>query len=88
MLLRALALATADLPWLEKAHISPTGSVEFTDKSDLPASEEAIREGEIALMAQLLGLMEAFIGEKLTLQFVSDVWPKLNLQGSNVNKKI
>jgi hypothetical protein len=88
MLLRALGLAKADAPWLDKAHVSPNGSVEFTDESDLPASEEAIREGEIVLMAQLLGLMEVFIGEKLTLQIVHDVWPKLNLQGSNVKRKI
>jgi len=88
MLLRALVLAKADAPWLDKAHVSPNGPVEFTDESDLPASEEAIREGEIVLMAQLLGLMEVFIGEKLTLQIVHDVWPKLNLQGSNVKRKI
>jgi hypothetical protein len=31
----------------------------------------------VALVAQLLGLLAAFIGESLMLQIVRDVWPQL-----------
>jgi hypothetical protein len=33
-------------------------------------------EGRIVLLAQLLGLLAAFIGETLTLRLVGDVWPR------------
>ena len=36
-------------------------------------------EGRVVLLAQLLGLMVAFIGENLTLRLVREVWPKAPL---------
>jgi hypothetical protein len=34
-------------------------------------------EGSVVLVAQLLALLVAFIGENLTLRMVREVWPKL-----------
>jgi hypothetical protein len=34
-------------------------------------------EGGIVLVAQLLGLLTAFIGGSLTMRLVREVWPKL-----------
>jgi len=34
----------------------------------------------VLLVAQLLGLLVAFIGENLTLRLMRDVWPKLSLE--------
>jgi hypothetical protein len=31
----------------------------------------------VTLIAQLLGLLDAFIGQDLTLRLVADVWPDL-----------
>ena len=36
-------------------------------------------ESRIVLLAQLLGLLVAFIGETLTLHLVRDIWPKTTL---------
>ena len=36
-------------------------------------------EGGVVLLAQLLGLLVAFIGENLTLRLVREVWPKVPL---------
>ena len=43
----------------------------------------AVNPGIVVVVAELLGLLVAFIGEKLTLQIVSDVWPKLPLTDLN-----
>jgi hypothetical protein len=36
-------------------------------------------EGGVVMVAQLLGLLVAFIGENLTVSLVRDVWPKARL---------
>jgi hypothetical protein len=35
------------------------------------------------MVAQLLGLLVAFIGDNLTLRLVRDVWPTLSLEDLN-----
>jgi hypothetical protein len=47
------------------------------DKLELDPQE--IFEGCVVLLAQLLGLLVAFIGEHLTLRLVREVWSKLSL---------
>jgi hypothetical protein len=49
-----------------------------------------LSEGRVVLLAQLLGLLVAFIGESLTLRLVLEVWPKVPLEDlelSNGDKK-
>ena len=43
------------------------------------AEPEDVAEGGVALLAQLLGLLVAFIGESLTLRLVHDIWPAVPL---------
>ena len=76
---RALVLASAEVPWLRAVHIKADGSLESLGELKLKAkvSPEEIFEGRVVLLAQLLGLLVAFIGEILTLQLVREVWPKL-----------
>ena len=38
-------------------------------------------EGGVVLIAQLLGLLVAFIGESLTVRLAREAWPKLPLNG-------
>jgi hypothetical protein len=40
----------------------------------------------VALLAQLLGLLVAFIGESLTLRLVREVWPPVTLGNLNASK--
>src|SRR5665647_2856289 len=79
LLSRALALASAELPWLRAVHVNTGGSFEGLDKLGAQVDPDEIFEGCVVLLAQLLGLLVAFIGEELTLRLVLEVWPKLRL---------
>jgi len=79
LLARALALATAEVPWLRAVQVKPDGALGGLE--ELPAHLDLDRffEGRVVLLAQLLGLLVAFIGEDLTLRLVREVWPKAPL---------
>jgi hypothetical protein len=79
LLSRALALANAEVPWLRAVHVKADGSFEGLDELEAQVDPEEIFEGGIVLLAQLLGLLVAFIGEDLTLRLVREVWSKLSL---------
>lgn len=79
LLSRALTLARREVPGLGAAHIRPDGSLDgFTE---LPA------EAGVTLVAQLLGLLETFIGEYLTLSVVRGAWPDLPSGDSNFGER-
>jgi hypothetical protein len=79
LLSRALALANTDVPWLRAVHVKTDGSFEGLDELEAQVDPDEIFEGCVVLLAQLLGLLVAFIGENLTLRLVREVWPKLSL---------
>lgn len=79
LLSRALLLARADVPWLEGLKAQPDGRLECV-RRDID-NEELIR-GEVALVAQLLGLLHTFIGESLTTQLVKEAWPAIHLDST------
>ena len=58
----ALALASADVPWLRGLHIQAGGTLEGFAELKTKLSGEQITEGEVALVADLLGLIVTFIG--------------------------
>ena len=86
-LARALARAEAELPSLSAMQVTADGALTRLDKLDAPADPQDLVTGSVVVVAELLGLLVAFIGEKLTLQIVSDVWPKLPLTDSNFVRK-
>jgi hypothetical protein len=75
LLVRALMLANAQVPGLSAVQVKPDGSLEGL--SNLGKGEDA--EAGIVLVAQLLGLLVAFIGESLTVRILLDVWPGFNV---------
>ncbi|MDP2241767.1 MAG: hypothetical protein Q8K18_16635 [Burkholderiales bacterium] len=79
LLLRALARAEADVPSLRAMQVKADGSLAGLDKLEVQADSEELAKGSVVLVAQLLGLLVAFIGETLMLRIVCDVWPKLAL---------
>src|ERR1019366_9458164 len=83
LLSRALALANAEVPWLRAVHVKADGSLEGLDELGAQVDPDEIFEGRVVLLAQLLGLLVAFIGEKLTLRLVREGWPKLSLNNLN-----
>lgn len=72
LLARALALAGAGVPWLRTVKVSADGSLEVP-----AANTKKTAVDDVELLAQLLGLMVAFIGENLTRRLVLEIWPKL-----------
>jgi hypothetical protein len=83
---RALALAGAEIPWLRVANVKADGYLEGLEELDAKANPEKIFEGGVVLLAQLLGLLVAFIGESLTLRLVREVWPEVSVSDLNSGK--
>jgi hypothetical protein len=86
LILRSLALANSEIPLLRAVHVKADGSLEGWDKLEAQVDPEEIAEGRVVLLAQLLGLLEAFIGKELTVRLVRDVWPKLSLNDFDAGK--
>jgi len=71
---RALTLAKAEAPSLSAMQVNTDGSLqvpgEVSEGDKLLAGESGI-----ILLAELIGLLHAFIGEALTLRLLQDAWP-------------
>ena len=92
LLSRALALANEEIAWLGAVHVNADGSMEGLEQLHAHLDPHEFIEGRIVLVAQLLGLLVAFIGEDLTLSVVREVWPEfpvndLNLDTGDRNEK-
>lgn len=87
LLSRALVLANADVPWLRAVHVNTEGSFEGLPELGAQVDPDEIFEGCVILLAQLLGLLVAFIGLDLTLRLVREAWPKLPLSDLDVGKR-
>ena len=83
---RSLALANEEVRWLRAVHVKSDGSLTGLDELQAQLAPEQFLEGRTVLLAQLLGLLVAFIGEDLTLRMVSTVWPKLPLSDLDFGK--
>ena len=79
LLARALTLANAEVPWLRTVQVKTDGSLEGLEALHAKLAPGAFLECKVVLVAQLLGLLVAFIGENLTLRLVREVWPKIPL---------
>ena len=83
---RSLVLAHTEVPWLREARVKTDGSLELTGDIGARVDPEEILQGRVVLIAQLLGLLVAFIGQNLTLRLVGDAWPKLSLADLDFGK--
>ena len=87
---RALALAKAEEPSLGAVQVAPDGSLQGlgeVEDSMAPDKDGAGRcatgEGEVILIAHLLGLLLLFLGESLTLSLLRVPWPEAALDDRN-----
>ena len=83
LLSRALALASTEVPGLRAVRVRTDGSLDGWETLRAQPDPDELFEGGVVLLAQLLGLLEAFIGEDLTVRLVSEVWPKVSLNDLN-----
>ena len=83
LLSRAIALSSGEVRWLRAVHVKANGALEgFQEHAQLAPGQFA--EGKVVLLAQLLGMLVALIGVRLTLRLVLDTWPKLSLGDLNL----
>lgn len=83
LLSRALARATVEAPSLRALHLTADGALIF-DSASTPPDPKKLDDGSVILIAELLGLLNAFIGEALTVQFLREAWPRLSFK-NNLN---
>jgi hypothetical protein len=76
LLMRALTLAAEEVPALNNIQITPDGFLRFSGETQAPLDLDGSPCGEIILVAQLLGLLVAFIGRPLTLRLLQHIWPE------------
>jgi hypothetical protein len=79
LLVRSLALANEEVRWLRAVHVTSNGSLTGLQELQAQLAPKLFFEGRIVLLAQLLGLLAAFIGEDLVLRLLRRAWPKLPL---------
>jgi hypothetical protein len=76
LLKRALALARAEVPALKNVTLGANCDLEGFEESVVG---EQRGETAVALVAHLLTLLVAFIGEPLTVRLVREAWPDASL---------
>lgn len=84
LLARALVLASAEISWLQAARINADSDLEGLATNLDPAE---YFEGRVVLLAQLLGLLVAFIGPTLTSRVIGEVWPKIPLKERDLGRE-
>ncbi len=74
---RALALARPDTPSLSAARVAADGSLQGLGdgETQFGMGNDSPSDGEIILIARLLGLLRLFLGEALTLSLLRNAWP-------------
>lgn len=75
LLLRALTLAKREAPSLSAVQVDGEGSLVGLGDEDPRQGNSHHPDGEVILIAQLIGLLFVFIGEELTVRFTQGVWP-------------
>ncbi len=86
LLSRALALARTEVDWLGTISVEPDGRLAGFDGQAATSDKDGTTQGEIVLVAQLLGLLNTFIGEPLTLQLVQKAWPDISMHNEPPGK--
>lgn len=80
LLARAVTLAKAEVPALRAVQVQADSSLVGLSESD------DLQDGDVVLIAHILGLLVTFIGAALMLRLVNDAWPKANLNDLDFDK--
>lgn len=79
LLARALVLASGEIPWLRAVQVNEEGILKGGEELQAQLDPDEFLESQVVLLAQMLGLLVAFIGEVLTVRLMRGVWPKVML---------
>jgi hypothetical protein len=78
-----LTLAKAEAPSLSAMHVTGDGTLQELGQTESRSDKHHAGDGEVILIAQILGLLIIFIGETLTLRLVQVAWPEAGLDSVN-----
>ena len=84
--MRALLLASNEVHWLAAVQVVADGELEGLTVAHSKVGAAEFSEGEVALLAQLLGLLVAFIGPALTIRLITQIWPQLSFAEADFGK--
>ena len=87
LLARALVLASTEVTWLRTVRLSQEGTWEGLAEAQTQVSASDFIDALVLVLAQLLGLLVALVGEALMLRLVSEVWPNLSLKNLNTGRR-
>jgi hypothetical protein len=87
LLVRALALAKAEVSLLTSLQISGDGSLIGFDEIEQDQGAETAAQAAGLLIAHLLELLVAFIGESLTLGLLRDAWPDAFMEREDLSSE-
>lgn len=79
LIARALVLALDEVPALRAAHVNAEGVLAGSG-AVTQLGQKQMAKAEAVLIAHLLAMLFAFIGEALTLRLLQDVWPDAPLK--------
>ena len=82
---RAVTLAKAEVPELRAVAVQLDGSLARLTLDD-GLGEDELADGEVVLVAHILGLLVTFVGEALMLRLVNEAWPKVRLDDLDFDK--
>ena len=92
LLRRALVLARAEMPALQRVKVGANGRLEGFEQlavdTGMDVAAAAAAAAAAAITAHLLGLLDTFIGEPLTLALVREAWPDTSLDESHSTMEI
>jgi hypothetical protein len=77
LILRAMIMASEEVPWLCNVEITANGSLEKFNQLAANHESAEVIDGSEVLLACMISLLEAFIGEALMLRLLHDLWPDL-----------
>lgn len=83
LLSRALTLAKRENLGINAVSVKPDGSLDGLNG----LRDDDLLDGGAALIAQMLALLVAFVGESLTLSIVHEVWPELSVDDTNSGRQ-
>ena len=88
LLSRALVLATEEVSWLDAMQVNADGGLEGFEALSSQLDPSEFVEGKVVLLAQLFGLLVAFIGPSLTSRLAGEIWPQIPLTEQDFGRKV
>ena len=88
LLSRALVLATEEVSWLDAMQVNADGGLEGFEALSSQLDPSEFVEGKVVFLAQLFGLLVAFIGPSLTSRLAGEIWPQIPLTEQDFGRKV